>query len=112
MGRSGLPHVDALAGLCCPVSLLQGSRRPPALTVACCSVDCGGVTLSWSMGLGGLGAVCAVVGWVHCVCPREPSLSLDSPFLLQCRKNDDGDATVVVEKDHFMDDFFHQVRVI
>ncbi|KAI4568725.1 hypothetical protein MJG53_014343 [Ovis ammon polii x Ovis aries] len=29
-----------------------------------------------------------------------------------CRKNDDGDTTVVVEKDHFMDDFFHQVEEI
>ncbi|KAF6278571.1 syntaxin 2 [Rhinolophus ferrumequinum] len=29
-----------------------------------------------------------------------------------CRKNDDVDATVVVEKDHFMDDFFHQVEEI
>ncbi|KAL0610370.1 Syntaxin-2, partial [Plecturocebus cupreus] len=25
-----------------------------------------------------------------------------------CRKNDDGDTVVVVEKDHFMEDFFHQ----
>ncbi|KAF5927127.1 hypothetical protein HPG69_010629 [Diceros bicornis minor] len=32
------------------------------------------------------------------------------PDLAACRKNDDGDTTVVVEKDHFMDDFFHQVR--
>ncbi|KAK2506181.1 hypothetical protein MC885_015696 [Smutsia gigantea] len=30
----------------------------------------------------------------------------------ECRKNDDGDTTVVVEKDHFMDDFFHQVEEI
>ncbi|XP_054227369.1 syntaxin-2 isoform X3 [Homo sapiens] len=30
----------------------------------------------------------------------------------QCRKNDDGDTVVVVEKDHFMDDFFHQVEEI
>uniref|UniRef100_H2Q774 Syntaxin-2 n=1 Tax=Pan troglodytes TaxID=9598 RepID=H2Q774_PANTR len=29
-----------------------------------------------------------------------------------CRKNDDGDTVVVVEKDHFMDDFFHQVEEI
>ncbi|OBS58042.1 hypothetical protein A6R68_10838, partial [Neotoma lepida] len=30
-----------------------------------------------------------------------------------CRKSDDGDPTVViVEKDHFMDDFFHQVEEI
>ncbi|GAB5578952.1 syntaxin-2 isoform X8 [Prionailurus iriomotensis] len=29
-----------------------------------------------------------------------------------CRKNDDGDTSVVVEKDHFMDDFFHQVEEI
>uniref|UniRef100_A0A994J835 Syntaxin 2 n=1 Tax=Homo sapiens TaxID=9606 RepID=A0A994J835_HUMAN len=30
------------------------------------------------------------------------------PDLTACRKNDDGDTVVVVEKDHFMDDFFHQ----
>ncbi|XP_017801842.1 syntaxin-2 isoform X8 [Papio anubis] len=30
----------------------------------------------------------------------------------QCRKNDDGDTVVVVEKDHFMEDFFHQVEEI
>ncbi|KAG8515033.1 Syntaxin-2 [Galemys pyrenaicus] len=30
----------------------------------------------------------------------------------QCRKDDDGETTVVVEKDHFMDDFFHQVEEI
>ncbi|XP_041504226.1 syntaxin-2 isoform X1 [Microtus oregoni] len=35
------------------------------------------------------------------------------PDLTACRKNDDGDTTVVVvEKDHFMDDFFHQVEEI
>ncbi|KAM5238151.1 syntaxin-2 [Ctenodactylus gundi] len=34
------------------------------------------------------------------------------PELSACRKNDDGDTTVVVEKDHFMDDFFHQVEEI
>ncbi|XP_017360004.1 syntaxin-2 isoform X4 [Cebus imitator] len=33
------------------------------------------------------------------------------PDLTACRKNDDGD-TVVVEKDHFMEDFFHQVEEI
>ncbi|XP_040842835.1 syntaxin-2 isoform X2 [Ochotona curzoniae] len=33
------------------------------------------------------------------------------PDLTACRKNDDGD-TVVVERDHFMDDFFHQVEEI
>ncbi|XP_062962642.1 syntaxin-2-like [Cynocephalus volans] len=32
--------------------------------------------------------------------------------LTACRKNDDGDITIVVEKDHFMDDFFHQVEEI
>ncbi|XP_040587323.1 syntaxin-2 isoform X3 [Mesocricetus auratus] len=35
------------------------------------------------------------------------------PDLTACRKNDDGDTTVViVEKDQFMDDFFHQVEEI
>ncbi|XP_064128109.1 syntaxin-2 isoform X1 [Loxodonta africana] len=34
------------------------------------------------------------------------------PDLTACRKNDDGDTSVVVEKDHFMDDFFHQVEDI
>ncbi|XP_059977091.1 syntaxin-2 isoform X1 [Lagenorhynchus albirostris] len=34
------------------------------------------------------------------------------PDLTACRKNDDGDTTVVIEKDHFMDDFFHQVEEI
>uniref|UniRef100_A0A3Q1NEX5 Syntaxin 2 n=1 Tax=Bos taurus TaxID=9913 RepID=A0A3Q1NEX5_BOVIN len=34
------------------------------------------------------------------------------PDLTACRKNDDGGTTVVVEKDHFMDDFFHQVEEI
>ncbi|XP_059750065.1 syntaxin-2 isoform X1 [Balaenoptera ricei] len=34
------------------------------------------------------------------------------PDLTACRKNDDGDTTVVVEKDPFMDDFFHQVEEI
>ncbi|XP_045700211.1 syntaxin-2 isoform X2 [Phyllostomus hastatus] len=34
------------------------------------------------------------------------------PDLTACRKNDDGDATVVVEKGHFMDEFFHQVEEI
>ncbi|XP_066116948.1 syntaxin-2 isoform X2 [Saccopteryx bilineata] len=34
------------------------------------------------------------------------------PDLTACRKNDDGDAAVVIEKDHFMDDFFHQVEEI
>uniref|UniRef100_A0A994J596 Syntaxin 2 n=2 Tax=Homo sapiens TaxID=9606 RepID=A0A994J596_HUMAN len=34
------------------------------------------------------------------------------PDLTACRKNDDGDTVVVVEKDHFMDDFFHQVEEI
>ncbi|XP_043413220.1 syntaxin-2 isoform X3 [Prionailurus bengalensis] len=34
------------------------------------------------------------------------------PDLAACRKNDDGDTSVVVEKDHFMDDFFHQVEEI
>ncbi|XP_027944809.1 syntaxin-2 isoform X1 [Eumetopias jubatus] len=34
------------------------------------------------------------------------------PDLRACRKNDDGDTSVVVEKDHFMDDFFHQVEEI
>ncbi|XP_053062391.1 syntaxin-2 isoform X2 [Acinonyx jubatus] len=34
------------------------------------------------------------------------------PDLTACRKNDDGDTSVVVEKDHFMDDFFHQVEEI
>ncbi|XP_062038179.1 syntaxin-2 isoform X1 [Lepus europaeus] len=33
------------------------------------------------------------------------------PDLTACRKDDDGD-TIVVEKDHFMDDFFHQVEEI
>uniref|UniRef100_A0A994J7R5 Syntaxin 2 n=1 Tax=Homo sapiens TaxID=9606 RepID=A0A994J7R5_HUMAN len=32
------------------------------------------------------------------------------PDLTACRKNDDGDTVVVVEKDHFMDDFFHQFQ--
>ncbi|XP_044514662.1 syntaxin-2 isoform X2 [Gracilinanus agilis] len=30
----------------------------------------------------------------------------------ECKSNEDGEATVVVEKDHFMDDFFHQVEEI
>ncbi|XP_007489680.1 syntaxin-2 isoform X2 [Monodelphis domestica] len=30
----------------------------------------------------------------------------------RCKSNEDGEATVVVEKDHFMDDFFHQVEEI
>ncbi|XP_045152710.1 syntaxin-2 isoform X6 [Echinops telfairi] len=34
------------------------------------------------------------------------------PDLTACRKNDDGDTSVVVEKDHFMDEFFHQVEEI
>ncbi|XP_067557335.1 syntaxin-2 isoform X3 [Pseudorca crassidens] len=34
------------------------------------------------------------------------------PDLTACRKHDDGDTTVVIEKDHFMDDFFHQVEEI
>ncbi|XP_054383735.1 syntaxin-2 isoform X10 [Pongo abelii] len=34
------------------------------------------------------------------------------PDLTACRKNDDVDTVVVVEKDHFMDDFFHQVEEI
>ncbi|XP_046301916.1 syntaxin-2 isoform X1 [Marmota monax] len=34
------------------------------------------------------------------------------PDLTACRKNDDGETTLVVEKDHFMDDFFHQVEEI
>ncbi|XP_047553330.1 syntaxin-2 isoform X1 [Lutra lutra] len=34
------------------------------------------------------------------------------PDLRACRKDDDGDTSVVVEKDHFMDDFFHQVEEI
>ncbi|XP_013359187.1 PREDICTED: syntaxin-2 [Chinchilla lanigera] len=34
------------------------------------------------------------------------------PELSACRKNDDGDTTVSVEKEHFMDDFFHQVEEI
>ncbi|XP_076779106.1 syntaxin-2 isoform X1 [Arvicanthis niloticus] len=35
------------------------------------------------------------------------------PDLTACRKNDDGDtAVVIVEKDRFMDDFFHQVEEI
>ncbi|XP_037367232.1 syntaxin-2 isoform X1 [Talpa occidentalis] len=34
------------------------------------------------------------------------------PDLAACRKDDDGDATVVAEKDHFMDEFFHQVEEI
>ncbi|XP_011926878.1 PREDICTED: syntaxin-2 [Cercocebus atys] len=34
------------------------------------------------------------------------------PDLTACRKNDDGDTVVVVEKDHFMEDFFHQVEEI
>ncbi|XP_058281461.1 syntaxin-2 isoform X10 [Hylobates moloch] len=34
------------------------------------------------------------------------------PDLTACRKNDDGDTVVVVERDHFMDDFFHQVEEI
>ncbi|KAB0405606.1 hypothetical protein E2I00_006151 [Balaenoptera physalus] len=37
---------------------------------------------------------------------------LDKRCVIRCRKNDDGDTTVVVEKDHFMDDFFHQVEEI
>uniref|UniRef100_A0A0G2JE94 Syntaxin 2 n=1 Tax=Mus musculus TaxID=10090 RepID=A0A0G2JE94_MOUSE len=33
------------------------------------------------------------------------------PDLTACRTNDDGDtAVVIVEKDHFMDGFFHQRR--
>ncbi|XP_057579875.1 syntaxin-2-like isoform X2 [Hippopotamus amphibius kiboko] len=34
------------------------------------------------------------------------------PDLTACRKSDDGDAAIVVEKDHFMDDFIHQVEEI
>ncbi|XP_007489679.1 syntaxin-2 isoform X1 [Monodelphis domestica] len=34
------------------------------------------------------------------------------PDLKACKSNEDGEATVVVEKDHFMDDFFHQVEEI
>uniref|UniRef100_A0A2K6EPB6 Syntaxin N-terminal domain-containing protein n=1 Tax=Propithecus coquereli TaxID=379532 RepID=A0A2K6EPB6_PROCO len=34
------------------------------------------------------------------------------PDLMACRKNDDGDTAVVVEKDHFMEDFFHQVEEV
>ncbi|XP_015361112.1 syntaxin-2 isoform X1 [Marmota marmota marmota] len=34
------------------------------------------------------------------------------PDLTACRKNDNGETTLVVEKDHFMDDFFHQVEEI
>ncbi|XP_030795303.1 syntaxin-2 isoform X5 [Rhinopithecus roxellana] len=34
------------------------------------------------------------------------------PDLTACRKNDDGDTVVVVEKDHFMEDFFHQIEEI
>lgn len=30
--------------------------------------------------------------------------------LLQCKGNEDGE-TVIVEKDHFMDDFFQQVKL-
>ncbi|XP_028914151.1 syntaxin-2 isoform X2 [Ornithorhynchus anatinus] len=32
------------------------------------------------------------------------------PDLTSFKKNEDGETTVVVEKDHFMDDFFHQVE--
>ncbi|XP_051828560.1 syntaxin-2 isoform X3 [Antechinus flavipes] len=34
------------------------------------------------------------------------------PDLTACKTNEDGETTVVVEKDHFMDDFFHQVEEI
>ncbi|XP_020860008.1 syntaxin-2 isoform X1 [Phascolarctos cinereus] len=34
------------------------------------------------------------------------------PDLTACKSNEDGETTVVVEKDHFMDDFFHQVEEI
>uniref|UniRef100_A0A8P0N958 Syntaxin-2 n=1 Tax=Canis lupus familiaris TaxID=9615 RepID=A0A8P0N958_CANLF len=34
------------------------------------------------------------------------------PDLRACTKSDDGDTSVIVEKDHFMDDFFHQVEEI
>ncbi|XP_035114089.1 syntaxin-2 isoform X1 [Callithrix jacchus] len=34
------------------------------------------------------------------------------PDLTACSKNDDGDTVVVVEKDHFMEDFFRQVEEI
>nr|XP_031298326.1 syntaxin-2 isoform X2 [Camelus dromedarius] len=43
---------------------------------------------------------------------RRPAGAGPLPDLTACRKNDDGDTTVVVEKDHFMDDFFHQVEEI
>ncbi|XP_038619638.1 syntaxin-2 isoform X3 [Tachyglossus aculeatus] len=32
------------------------------------------------------------------------------PDLTALKKNEDGETTVVIEKDHFMDDFFHQVE--
>nr|XP_014332315.1 PREDICTED: syntaxin-2 [Bos mutus] len=41
-----------------------------------------------------------------------PPGRISPPPKRPCRKNDDGDTTVVVEKDHFMDDFFHQVEEI
>ncbi|XP_068952579.1 syntaxin-2-like isoform X2 [Petaurus breviceps papuanus] len=34
------------------------------------------------------------------------------PDLTACKSSEDGETTVVVEKDHFMDDFFHQVEEI
>ncbi|XP_074061353.1 syntaxin-2 isoform X2 [Macrotis lagotis] len=34
------------------------------------------------------------------------------PDLTACKSNEDGETTIVVEKDHFMDDFFHQVEEI
>uniref|UniRef100_A0A7N4UYZ9 Syntaxin-2 n=2 Tax=Sarcophilus harrisii TaxID=9305 RepID=A0A7N4UYZ9_SARHA len=37
---------------------------------------------------------------------------LNPCFPFQCKTNEDGETTVVVEKDHFMDDFFHQVEEI
>lgn len=43
---------------------------------------------------------------------QDPELCVLDLFscLLQCKGNEDGE-TVVVEKDHFMDDFFQQVKL-
>ncbi|XP_032100333.1 syntaxin-2 isoform X3 [Sapajus apella] len=57
----------------------------------------------------------AFLGQTHAVlCALKPQYSAWRLIqsTCQCRKNDDGDTVVVVEKDHFMEDFFHQVEEI
>ncbi|PKK25865.1 syntaxin 2 [Columba livia] len=111
---------------------LQPQKSPHGLMVAapvrprmrgaalCCrnvGRDPGGVAVAPRSAEGGreaargLGACSSNVEEVVVISEQDPELCVLDLFscLLQCKGNEDGE-TVVVEKDHFMDDFFQQVE--